>query len=62
LIQRNIARCSGAQDSLFSPVQGEGLMSFLSNFFWPIVALCTALGAAALWFAFRLLVMWITLD
>jgi len=37
-------------------------MSFPSNFFWPIVVLCTALGATALWFAFRLLIMWITLD
>lgn len=32
------------------------------SFFWPIVALCAALGAAALWLAFRLLIMWITLD
>jgi len=62
LIQRNTARCSGAQDSSFSPVQGESFMSFPSNFFWPIVVLCTALGATALWFAFRLLIMWITLD
>ena len=34
----------------------------MSIFFWPIIALCAALGATALWLAFRLLIMWITLD
>ena len=31
-------------------------------FFWLRIALCVALGAAVLWWAMRLLIMWVTLD